>query len=107
MKIFSILETGFDVYFTVDREASAPVRVEFSSDPHNSAVQRLRLVPPGEGAGGLGHAVEITFDRNGSMLELVHQPLDKAPWDRGEPEPASAPEENAAGTRPAKSAKGK
>lgn len=66
-----------------ERSGQPPLVLQFSTDPGNAAVKRLRIVPPGKGdAADLEPAVEMSFHANGECIGTEYNPQTRKAWDR-------------------------
>lgn len=84
-KTFSILQGAYLIAYARPNDdpdtRRPPLTLQFGEDPHNSAIVRLRIVPPGAHRDD-NEAIEIEFNRNGELISQQLQPTAFVAWDR-------------------------
>lgn len=94
MQIFSILQQNLLLQFpAIAGEPAKQQSIEFSHDPDDSSIVRLRLGPmvdPGEPAPYGTVAIEIEFDRNGRIRRQRQWPVRYPAWDTRSPDDIDA-----------------
>lgn len=93
--LFSIRHQALLLEFSMgDRKVRQSA--EFSDDPNDSSVVRMRVTPPNEVDGEMpedAHAIELEFDRQGKWLSERKWPMKLPAWDRRTPEEIARAEE--------------